>query len=211
MALLIAVLRIASFFAWVTTAIALLQVLKGAPWSAVALWGALSLVLALACAAARHADAVAEERVLQRELERAPGARAVPADPAGSALFVVAWACGIVGIAVGIAGVPLTSSGTWWVLLVGCALMALAIPAFEWERRRWAAHVLPWYEADVLATGGPTPTAELRLALWSAAHSSTEPGTSSPEQRANLVEAYRALVRAWSGTAVRSDVGGSAA
>ncbi|ROR66228.1 hypothetical protein [Agrococcus jenensis] len=210
MALLITVLRIVTFFAWVTTAIALLQTLKGAPWSAAVLWGGLSLVLALACAAARHADAVAEQRAVQHAIERAAGRDAVPADPGGSALFVAGWICGVVGVGVAIAGVPLTSSGTWWVLLVGCGLMALAIPVFEWESRRWAAHVLPWYEADVLANGGPKPTSELRLALWNAAHASAQPGTTPHEQQENVVEAYRSLVGAWSGTSPRPVADGRA-
>jgi len=223
MGLFVALLRVGSIIAWITSGVAVLQAFNGAAWWVPLAWGAIAVGLKAALTRARRAAVAREnERVaeslrtavqasprLAEALEyvqspayqqdrRPPGTHPYPIDGAGSVMMVLSWLSAIGGVAVTVAGFFLTPIGIWWVLLLGAGMLVATGPLHNAQKNRYASRVLPVYEADVLDPGAATPPPNLRLALWSAAQSFARPGANRDEQVAHMIEMYRFLVTQWS-------------
>lgn len=223
MALLVSVLGIAGVAAWITTAAALAQALNGASWTVVFVWGGVAVVLGLLRRAAHRGAVAAERRDVAAEIAGATSgsrrlARALDfirspeftatsrpteshyrvADKSGSAVMLLSWICVIGGSVLSVIGIFLSLGGTWWVLVLGAVMIVISTPLHNWQKRRYATHVLPLYERGLGEPGTPEPTAGLRSAFWAIAQSAARSSTNIGERIGSTIEVYRILVDAWS-------------
>lgn len=234
MIVLVVLLRIGGLFAWVTSALAIVQALNGWPWLTAWAWVGIAVVLTVLKKAAIRAALGSEQRkiddVLDRALTTSPLLAAAmeyvqsaeyrsgpssfdfryrPTDASGSIVMLLSWACAVGGTLGVVIGAFLTVGGNWTVLVYSVVALLLASPLHAWQKQKYAEIVLPSYEDGLLDRAAGRPSSKLRLALWAAAQSYARPSSDIDERVDNAIDAYRLFVRAWSGKRFGSRLSGA--